>query len=128
MDDIKYGEILLPGDPDTQERQTEKVRKGFWSVFKRAVRALPFGEDVVASYYCVLDPETPTRVRGILLAALAYFVSPIDLIPDFIAVVGFSDDLAVLTLAISSVRSHLKPVHYEKAREALHQNGAEKAG
>jgi len=119
MDDIKYGEILMPGDPDTQEKQSEKVRKGFWPAFKRAVRVLPFGEDVVAAYYCVLDPTTPTRVRGILLAALAYFVSPIDFVPDFIAVIGFSDDLAVLTLAISSVRAHMKPEHYDKARDAL---------
>jgi uncharacterized membrane protein YkvA (DUF1232 family) len=119
MDDIKYGEILMPGDPDTQERQKDKVRKGFWPVFKRAVRALPFGEDVVAAYFCVLDAQTPTRVRGILLAALAYFVAPIDFIPDFIAIAGFTDDLAVLTLAISSVRGHIKPEHYDKAREAL---------
>jgi uncharacterized membrane protein YkvA (DUF1232 family) len=119
MDDIKYGEILMPGDPDTQEKQSEKVRKGFWPAFKRAVRVLPFGEDVVAAYYCVLDPSTPTRVRGILLAALAYFVSPIDIVPDFIAVLGFSDDLAVLTMAISSVRAYMKPEHYDKARDAL---------
>lgn len=119
MDDIKYGEILMPGDPDTQEKQGEKVRKGFWPSFRRAVKFLPFGEDVVAAYYCVLDPTTPTRVRGILLAALAYFVSPFDFVPDFIAVIGFSDDLAVLTLAISSVRAHMKPEHYDKARAAL---------
>lgn len=119
MDDIKYGEILLPGTPDTQRKQEQKVRRSFWPVFKRAVRALPFGEDVVAAYFCVLDPTTPTRVRGILLAALAYFVSPIDLIPDFIAVMGFTDDLAVLTLAITSVRSSMKPEHFEKARQAL---------
>ncbi|MCD2174522.1 YkvA family protein [Rhizobium sp. C4] len=119
MDDIKYGDILMPGDPDTREKQSEKVRKGFWPAFKRAVRVLPFGEDVVAAYYCVLDPTTPTRVRGILLAALAYFVSPIDFVPDFIAVIGFSDDLAVLTMAITSVRAHMKPEHYDKARDAL---------
>lgn len=127
MDDIKYGEILMPGDPDTQERQREKVKRGFWPAFKRAVKALPFGEDVVAAYYCVLDPATPTRVRGILLAALAYFVTPIDIIPDFIAGVGFTDDLAVLTMAISSVRSHLKPEHYEKAHEALSEGGGAEA-
>jgi uncharacterized membrane protein YkvA (DUF1232 family) len=119
MDDIKYGEILMPGDPDTQERQREKVKKGFWPVFRRAVKALPFGEDVVAAYFCVLDPATPTRVRGILLAALAYFVAPIDLVPDFIAVVGFTDDLAVLTMAISSVRPYMSQEHYDKARRAL---------
>ena len=127
MEDIKYGEILMPGDPDTQEEQRRKVEKGFWPVFRRAVKALPFGEDVVASYYCVLDPDTPTRVRGILLAALAYFVTPIDFIPDFIAIAGFTDDLAVLTMAISSVRRHMKAEHYDKARKALAGEGSRQA-
>jgi uncharacterized membrane protein YkvA (DUF1232 family) len=119
MDDIKYGEILMPGDPDTQEKQQAKVDARFWPVFRRAVKSVPFGEDVVAAYYCVRDPETPTRVRGILLAAFAYFVAPIDVVPDFIALIGFTDDLAVLTMAISSVRKYMKPEHYQKARDAL---------
>ena len=122
MEDIKYGEILEPGTPDTQRRRAEKVKRGFWATLKKAIRQMPFGEDVVAAYFCAFDPTTPAKAKGILLAALAYFVMPADLVPDFIAVVGFSDDLAVLTAAIATVRSNMKPEHYELARKALAEN------
>ncbi len=119
MDDIKYGEILEPGTPDTQRERAEKVKNGFWTTFKKAIRSLPFGEDAVAAYFCAFDPETPGKTKGILLAALAYFVMPADIIPDFIVFAGFTDDLAVLTMAIGAVRKHMKPEHYEQARKAL---------
>ena len=119
MDDVKYGEILLPGDEETQSRREKAVRKKFWPTFKRAVRQIPFSRDVVAAFYCALDPQTPTRVRGILLAALAYFVLPFDLIPDVFAVIGFSDDVAVLSAAFAMVSGHMKPKHYEAADRAL---------
>ncbi|RYE39013.1 MAG: DUF1232 domain-containing protein, partial [Hyphomicrobiales bacterium] len=54
-----------------------------------------------------------------LLAALAYFVLPFDAVPDLLAVVGFSDDIAVLAAAIGAVRAHLKPQHYDRADRAL---------
>ena len=73
----------------------------------------------MAAYYCALDKHTPTRVRGILLAALAYFVLPVDVIPDFIVGFGFTDDVAVLTAAIGAVRRHMTPAHYAAARAAL---------
>jgi uncharacterized membrane protein YkvA (DUF1232 family) len=119
MDEVKFGEILLPGDEDTQNRREKAVRKKFWPTFKRAVRQLPFSRDVVAGFYCALDPETPARVRGILLAALAYFILPFDVVPDFFAVVGFSDDIAVLSAALAMVNSHMKVRHYEAADRAL---------
>ena len=119
MDDVKIGEILLPGDEDTQSRQETQVRTRFWSTLKRAMRQLPFGRDVVAAYYCAMDPTTPTRVRGILLAALGYFVLPIDAVPDMLAFIGFSDDLAVLTTAITLIRGHMKASHYDAADKAL---------
>ena len=119
MDDVKIGEILLPGDEDEQARQENRVKKRFWPVLKRAVRQVPFSRDLVASYYCALDPRTPTKVRGILLAALAYFVLPLDGIPDFFALVGFSDDVAVLTAAFAAIRGHIREDHYLSADKAL---------
>lgn len=119
MDDVKIGEILLPGDDEEQESQSKRVRKRFWPVLKRALRQVPFSRDVVAAYFCALDPKTPTRVRGILLAALAYFVMPIDGIPDILAVVGFSDDIAVLTAAFAAIRGHIRADHYESADRAM---------
>jgi uncharacterized membrane protein YkvA (DUF1232 family) len=116
MDEIKYGEILGPEDDAAREK---KVRKGFWKTLRRAVRVIPFAEDLVAGYYCALDPATPPRVRAILLGALAYFVLPLDAIPDVLAGVGFTDDVTVLIATLALVRSHIRPVHREAARRAL---------
>lgn len=119
MDDVKIGEILLPGEPDEQEQQANRVKSKFFPVFRRAVKALPFSRDVLAAYYCAFDPATPSRVRGVLLAALAYFVLPFDVVPDLLALVGFSDDMAVLAAAIAMVRANLKPDHYDRADRFL---------
>ena len=101
--EVLVGEILLPGDEAEQTRQEHKVRKGFFSTLRRAARHIPFMEDVVASYHCALDPQTPAASRGILLAALAYFVLPFDVVPDFIVGLGFTDDAAVLLAAFTAV-------------------------
>jgi uncharacterized membrane protein YkvA (DUF1232 family) len=119
MDEVKYGEILLPGDADTQNRREKTVRQKFWPTFRRAVRQIPFSRDVVAGFYCALDPQTPARVRGVLLAALAYFVMPVDIIPDVFAVIGFSDDIAVLSAAFAMVRGNIRSSHYEAADRVL---------
>ena len=119
MSKILYGEILMPGDDHEQSDQQEKIDRGFWKTLKKSSGRIPFIEDVVASYYCVLDPGTSKKTRGILLAALAYFVMPLDLVPDFIAGFGFTDDIAVLSAAIASVRSSLAERHYIAARDSL---------
>lgn len=119
MDDVKIGEILLPGDEDTQQKQEEKVRRRFWPTFRKAARQIPFSRDVAAAYYCAIDRETPLRVRGILLAALGYFVLPIDAVPDVLAVIGFTDDIAVLTTAFALINRHIKEHHYEAADRVL---------
>ena len=118
MDDIKIGEILLPGEESEQEAKARKVQRRFWPTLKRAMRQVPFSRDVVAAYYCAMDPTTPLRTRGILLGALAYFVMPFDLIPDVLAMVGFSDDIAVLTAALAAISGQIKEKHYIKADEA----------
>ncbi len=119
MSKILYGEILEPGDSEEQADQAQKINDGFWRTVKKSAGRIPFIEDVVASYYCMLDTKTPARTRGILLAALAYFVMPLDIVPDFIAGFGFTDDIAVLTAAIAAVRSSLEERHYLAARKSL---------
>lgn len=119
MDDVKIGEILLPGDEDTQERREKQVRVKFWPKLKRAARQIPFSRDLVASYYCAMDPKTPIRVRGTLLAALAYFIMPFDFLPDVLAVVGFTDDVAVIATALRMIQGYITDRHYEAADNAL---------
>lgn len=119
---ILEGEILEPGAPvgDGNTKADEaSVRAGFWRTFRKAASQIPFAEDVVAAYYCALDPQTPSRSRAILLGALAYFIMPVDTIPDMLALIGFSDDVAVLTLAVATIRSNMTEAHRLAARKAL---------
>jgi len=60
------------------------------------------------------------------LGALAYFIMPMDAVPDFLALVGFSDDIAVLTLAIATVRANLTEAHRIAARKSLANLAADK--
>ncbi len=96
-----------------------EVREKFWRKAKDAARYVPFMEEVVAAYYCALDKETPLRAKGVQLAALAYFILPVDTIPDVLLGFGFTDDVAVLTAAITAMRAHMTPAHRLAAREAL---------
>ena len=115
---------LIPYDPVAYERDRATVEKGFWDKLRRNLGRLPFLEEAVAAYYCARDRETPTRVKAVLMGALAYFVVPTDMIPDFVAWAGFTDDAAVLAIAIQTVAPHIKPRHREQARLALGQEPA----
>ena len=100
-------------------KQEQRVRRDFWAKLKRFAGMVPFVEDLVAAYYCALDPATPMRVRGMLLAAIAYFILPFDFIPDMIVGLGFADDIALLTAVIGMVASHITPTHRAAAARAL---------
>lgn len=99
--------------------EAERIRENFWRTARKAARHMPFMEDVVAAYYCALDKRTPLRAKGILVAALAYFVMPVDTIPDVILGLGFTDDIAVLTAAITTMSAHIKPAHRAAAKRSL---------
>lgn len=119
INDKKIEWVLRPADGDQQSQQESKLRRKFWPTLKKAMAQFPFAEDIVAAYYCALDKKTPTHVRGVLLAALGYFILPIDLIPDFIAGIGFGDDLAVITTALSTLRNHITDGQRAAAKKAL---------
>ncbi|MCA1242786.1 DUF1232 domain-containing protein [Stappia stellulata] len=102
-----------------EEERERKVRARIFDVARKAAGQIPFMEDVIAAYYCALDPATPSRVRGAILAALAYFVMPLDVIPDVLLGVGFTDDASVLMGVLALVRAHVRDEHLDAAREAL---------
>jgi uncharacterized membrane protein YkvA (DUF1232 family) len=104
---------------DTFAANERTIRRGFWGKAQRTLGIVPFLEDAVAAFYCALDPMTPRWVKAVLGGALAYFVLPFDAVPDFIAGLGYADDLAVLLGAIRAVDGHVRPEHREKARAAI---------
>lgn len=105
--------------PAVIARNEKTVSDGFWKKLVKVAGRIPFAEEAAAAWFCARDPETPTRVRATLLAALAYFVMPADFIPDIVAAFGFTDDATVLMAALGLVSSYMKPRHRKAAREAL---------
>jgi uncharacterized membrane protein YkvA (DUF1232 family) len=100
-------------------RHARIVDAGFWPKLLRLAGRVPFAEDLAAAWFCIVDPETPGRVRGVLLAALAWFVVPASIMPEFVAVLGFTNEIAVTAITVRMVRKHLKERHYLRARAVL---------
>ena len=69
----------------------------------------------------LLDASTPPPVRLTMLAALSYLLMPADLIPDFLPVAGFTDDLVALTAMIGIWNNHITPEIRSRARRRLDQ-------
>ncbi len=109
----------IPVDFETLAQDEAVVERGLKDKIRATLGKAPFVEDAVAAYYCAIDANTPLYVKALTMGAVAYFVAPADVIPDFIAGLGFTDDAAVLVAAIKAIGSHLRPEHRERAREAL---------
>ena len=97
----------------------QKVARGLWPKLRKVAAHIPFAADVVSLWYLARDPETPTSAKGLVMAALAYFILPFDAIPDVLPVIGFTDDAAVIAAVLAIVGRNLKPRHKDAARAAL---------
>ncbi len=104
------------GNQGSNERM---VKRSLFDKVRATIGRVPFARQALAAYCCATDPRTPKRVKAVLIAALAYFIMPIDAIPDIIAGLGFSDDAAVFWAAWNSVRSHINPRHLREADDLL---------
>lgn len=70
---------------------------------------------VVQSYFSMVDNKTDPTSKAVLAAGLAYFILPVDLIPDFMAGVGFTDDAAALALTAKTVSDAITEEHATQA-------------
>ena len=88
---------------------------GLLQTAKQWARALK--RDVRVVYLAARDPRTPWALRLLALAVAAYALSPIDLVPDFIPVLGYLDDLLIVPLGLALVLRLLPPPVLLAARE-----------
>ncbi|PWC87983.1 hypothetical protein TSH100_08815 [Azospirillum sp. TSH100] len=80
--------------------------------------------DVLAVYLAARDPRTPLPIRLLAMAVAAYALSPIDLIPDFIPVLGYLDDLLIVPLGILLVVRLIPPELLAEHRAAAARRSA----
>ena len=74
---------------------------------------------VLLLYYILTDENTPWEHKSIIIGALGYFILPIDLIPDFIPVAGYTDDVAALLACLRTVQANITPSIKNKVMKKL---------
>ena len=78
---------------------------------------IPFTKDAVAMYFCMIDSQTTLHAKGVIAAALAYFLLPADAIPDALVGIGFTDDASIIATDLATVRAYVTDEHRQKANE-----------
>ena len=71
---------------------------------------------LLVSYYLISDSSIPLKVRGIFMGSLGYFILPTDLVADFLPVIGFTDDIALVSYVIANAVEYITPEIKEKAK------------
>ena len=111
-DDIKYL------DAEYSEHYSDD---DFWDKIKGVLKSagLVLIYKALQLYYVMKKPECPMHIKAAIVAALGYFILPIDLIPDVIPVVGYSDDLAAVVAALAMAQIYVDEDVEKKARNAI---------
>ena len=81
-------------------------------------RARALKKEVLAVYLAGKDPRTPWYAKGLVLLIVAYAISPIDLIPDFVPVLGYLDDLILIPGGIWLAIRMIPPEVLKEARSS----------
>ena len=105
--------------PATVKVNEVRVTRGFWPKIQRTAARIPFADQALAAWYAARDPETPLPAKGMIFAGLAYFVMPIDAIPDIFAGIGYTDDAAVIAALLATLGANIKRRHRDQAEDAV---------
>jgi len=70
-------------------------------------------------YYMLIDEAVDLKSKLTIAASLGYFIFPLDLLPDLLPIIGFTDDLSVLMFAMSVVKGKINETHRLKARNTM---------
>jgi uncharacterized membrane protein YkvA (DUF1232 family) len=76
---------------------------------------------VLILYYVLIDENTSLKDKAVIIGALGYFILPLDLVPDFIPGLGFTDDIAAITACLHTVKVNITPEIKKKARMKLYE-------
>jgi uncharacterized membrane protein YkvA (DUF1232 family) len=99
--------------PEKVEEGGEYVESRLWYKLEKFGKKLSFARDILALYQYIIDGSVSWHRKSIVLGALIYFIAPIDAIPDIAPLLGYLDDLGVITAVLKFLGSELIP-YYQK--------------
>ncbi len=98
-DDNGFNDIAEMDEEDVRTK-SEFISANIWEKLETVGRKISFAKDIVALYRYMKDGSVKWYRKGIVVAALIYFISPIDAIPDIAPLIGYLDDLGVITAVL----------------------------
>lgn len=97
----------------------KRVEKSFWPKLKRVAGSVPGVADILALYYYMNSDLAPAKHKVSIVLTLAYFIMPLDALPDFIGALGYVDDVAVALGLIRFIGSGVMKPYRIHARKWL---------
>ena len=74
---------------------------------------------VLLLYYTLQKDNVPLKAKAVIIGAIGYFITPIDVIPDFLPFVGYTDDFGALMMALATVYMYIDIDVKNKGRNQL---------
>lgn len=115
--DEEYTEEKVPKISELSDYGDNYSDSGFWNKVKKLGKKVL--KPALQLYYVMKESSTPLDTKGLIIGALGYLILPIDLIPDFIPVAGYTDDLAALLAVVKMCKEHITPEIERKVRKDL---------
>ncbi|MCU7491482.1 MAG: YkvA family protein [Bacteroidota bacterium] len=107
-------ELERPYTSEEEYRKGEEfVSEELWTKLEKVGKRISFTRDIKALFRYMRDPYVSWHRKAIVVGALIYFISPIDAIPDLAPLIGYLDDLGVITAVLKFLGSELIP-YYER--------------
>ena len=111
--DIKQSDVDKYGKNYSEDGLWDKIKGNV----KKAGSNLIY--EVLQLFYVAKNPNVPMKIRAAMVAPLGYFISPVDLIPDLTPIVGYTDDGAVIAMAIAFAHAYIDDEIRQNAKDRL---------
>ena len=120
FDELDFGNKELKVKKNVDEEEVQKkidyVDENLWGKLEKSGKRVSFAKDILALYRYMKDPFVKWYRKAIVVAALIYFIVPIDTIPDITPLFGYLDDLGVITALLKYLGSELMGYYSEGYR------------
>jgi uncharacterized membrane protein YkvA (DUF1232 family) len=120
LDELDFGDRGKKSKSDLNEEDVQGkidyVDENLWVKLEKSGRKISFAKDILALYRYMKDPLVKWYRKAIVVAALIYFIVPIDTIPDITPLFGYLDDLGVIAALLKYLGSELIPYYQSDYR------------
>jgi uncharacterized membrane protein YkvA (DUF1232 family) len=108
---VELDGIDLPDSEEVYQKQEAYVRENLEDKMRSFRRGVRFTKHIFALFRYMVDENIPWYKKTIVVAALAYFIMPVDAVPDLIPIIGYMDDFGVIAAVLGFLGREIQPYY-----------------